>query len=220
MYVRGSDSWKFGHGDNYYLETALLVRDAADLPVPAVAGVPPRLRAGLAMPLDVVERAARVDIAGRWVSWWRQLVGQAACEAGRRWDVIPNGENPRALFARRLAGREQVFDPPGSAHLPRCPRCKLLPGQSRQPRAGARCQGTRLGKALFRLADRQGRGREDGGGPRRSYRQHDRLCGRAGCRRHLVASRRARLRAVLRRRRPGSADLGRHPAGGLQLLSR
>ena len=45
MHRRGSSSWRFEHdaGRGQFLNLALFVRDAADLPVPSSADIPPRL---------------------------------------------------------------------------------------------------------------------------------------------------------------------------------
>jgi hypothetical protein len=111
MYEAGSASWRFGHGDKGYLRTALLVRDAVQLAIPAADDVPPPLKGNVPDLRDLVPPAERSEAGRQWVTWWRRLVGQAAREARRRW-MAPPGDDFGAVIRRRFAGRDAVFDPP------------------------------------------------------------------------------------------------------------
>lgn len=115
MYLQGSRSWQFGHGDMGYLHTALFVRDAARLPVPPSADVPPRLARGAPDFAGLLPPGQRAVAADQWVRWWRRLVRQAAREARQSWTPLPADINPEDFEARiwhRFAGRKEVFDPP------------------------------------------------------------------------------------------------------------
>jgi hypothetical protein len=76
MYRRGSPSWRFGHGDMGYLRSALLVRDAAGLPVAAAVDIPPRLAENVPDHQDLLAPDFRRTAGQQWVLWWRRLVGQ------------------------------------------------------------------------------------------------------------------------------------------------
>lgn len=120
MHRRGSGSWRFGHGDMGYLHTALFVRDAARLPVPPLAAIPPRLAADVPDYADVLAPGQRPAAGRQWVAWWHRLVGQAAREARQSVTPLPAGTDPddlKAVIRHRFAGQEEVFDPPGFGSL-------------------------------------------------------------------------------------------------------
>lgn len=116
MHLQGSSSWQFGHGDMGYLHSALFVRDAARLPVPPSADVPPRLAGDVPDYAGLIPPGERTAAGKQWVIWWRRLVGQAAREGARQSVTsLPAGTDPDDFQARirhRFAGREDVFDPP------------------------------------------------------------------------------------------------------------
>ena len=116
MYKRGSPSWRFGHGDMGYLRTALLVRDAAGLPVAAAGDIPPPLAENVPDHQDVLAPGDRTTAGQQWVVWWRRLVGQAAREGRQEW-TAPPGDDSQSRIRHRFAGREEVFDPPDFASL-------------------------------------------------------------------------------------------------------
>lgn len=116
MYRHGSASWKFGHGDMGFLSAALLVRDAAKLPVSAASDIPPRLAGNVPDCHDVLSPTEQGAAGGQWILWWRQLVGQAVREAQQKWDAPPS-DDFEAVIQHRFGGREQVFDPPEFASL-------------------------------------------------------------------------------------------------------
>lgn len=76
MRLRGSDSWRFGHGDAGYLTTALQIRDAAALAVPAAPDIPPALRIRAPFRHEL-SPAGHVAASYHWVAWWRMLTSQA-----------------------------------------------------------------------------------------------------------------------------------------------
>ena len=115
MRRQGSSSWQFGHGDMGYLHTALFVRDAARLPVAPSADIPPRLARDVPDYAGLLPPGERAAAGKYWVTWWRQLVGQAAREAQQSATPLPAGTDPddfEALIRHRFGGREDVFDPP------------------------------------------------------------------------------------------------------------
>jgi hypothetical protein len=116
MHMEGSASWRFGHGDQGYLRTALLVRDALQLPVAAADDIPPRLTEDVPDRRDLIPPAERTVAGQQWAAWWRRLVGQAIREAGQRWTSPPSGDF-EAIIRHRFAGRDTVFDPPDFASL-------------------------------------------------------------------------------------------------------
>jgi hypothetical protein len=116
MYKRGSPSWRFGHGDMGYLRSALLVRDAAGLPVDAAGDIPPRLEENVPDHRNVLAPGDRRTAGQQWVVWWRRLVGQAAREARQQW-TAPPGDDFDSRIRHRFAGRQEVFDPPDFASL-------------------------------------------------------------------------------------------------------
>lgn len=120
MHRQGSRSWRFGHGDMGYLHSALFVRDAARLPVPPSADIPPRLAGDVPDYAGVLPPGERAAAGQQWVVWWHRLVGQAVREARQSVTPLPAGTDPadfRARMRHRFAGREDVFDPPGFRSL-------------------------------------------------------------------------------------------------------
>jgi hypothetical protein len=111
MQRTGSASWRFGHGDQGYLRTALLVRDALQLPAGAADDIPPRLTEDAPDLRDLIPPAEQGTAGQQWADWWRRLVGQAVREAGQRW-TSPPSEDFDAIIRHRFAGRDEVFDPP------------------------------------------------------------------------------------------------------------
>jgi hypothetical protein len=120
MHRKGSPSWQFRHGDMGYLHTALLVRDAAGLPVAPSAEIPPPLAVEVPDCADILGPAERVAAGRQWVVWWHRLADQAVREARQSVTTLPAGIDPDDFNARirhRFAGREDVFDPPAFASL-------------------------------------------------------------------------------------------------------
>jgi hypothetical protein len=111
VHKEGSPSWRFGHGDQGYLRSALLVRDALQLPVAAADDIPPRLIENVPSIRELIPPAERTEAGRQWAAWWRRLVGQAVREAGLRWTSPPSGDF-EAVIRHRFAGRDTVFDPP------------------------------------------------------------------------------------------------------------
>jgi hypothetical protein len=118
MYKRGSASWRFGHGDMGYLRSALLVRDAAGLPVAAAGDIPPRLAENVPDHREVLAPGDGRTAGQQWVVWWRRLVSQAAREGQRRW-TAPPGDDVEARLRMQYVfeGQREVFDPPDFASL-------------------------------------------------------------------------------------------------------
>jgi hypothetical protein len=116
MHVRGSDSWRFGHGNMGYLETALFVRDAAGLPVEQGPGVPPRLTGDIPDCPGLVTPGDRDAAARQWAVWWYRLVRQTAIEWQRRSAMASSAgdqtQDRLAAIRAQAAGRDEVFDPP------------------------------------------------------------------------------------------------------------
>jgi hypothetical protein len=143
MYKRGSPSWRFGHGDMGYLRSALLVRDAAGLPVGAAGDIPPPLAENVPDHQDVLAPRDRRSAGQQWVVWWRRLVGQAAREARQQWTAPPS-EDFESVIRHRFAGRKEVFDPPDFASLTDLEPLRsavravlgMPPGPSDSPRRG------------------------------------------------------------------------------------
>lgn len=124
MHRRGSSSWRFEHdaGRGQFLNLALFVRDAADLPVPSSADIPPRLAGEIPDGSAVLSPDDRATAGDQWVVWWHQLLDQAVREARQRATLPPDDDDDPAarhqLVTRHLlAGREDVFDPPQFAAL-------------------------------------------------------------------------------------------------------
>ena len=120
MHRHGSGSWRFGHGDMGYLHTALFVRDAAGLPVPPAADIPPRLAGEVPDYAGVLPPGERPAAGQQWVAWWHRLVGQAAREARQSATPLPPDTDPddlEALIRHRYAGQEESFDPPDFGSL-------------------------------------------------------------------------------------------------------
>jgi hypothetical protein len=117
MPQRGSGSWQFGHGDMGYLHTALFVRDAARLPVPPSADIPPRLAGDLPDCADVLPPGDQAAAGQQWILWWRRLVGQAVREERQRVAAHGPGQDMWDRLRERFAGREDVFDPPDFGSL-------------------------------------------------------------------------------------------------------
>jgi hypothetical protein len=111
MHKAGSASWRFGHGDQGYLQSALLVRDALQLPVSAADDIPPRLTGDVPDLRDLIPPADHEAAGQQWAIWWRRLVSQAAEEARRMW-TAPPADDFEAVIRHRFAGRDEVFDPP------------------------------------------------------------------------------------------------------------
>jgi hypothetical protein len=115
MHRQGSSSWQFGHGDMGYLHTALFVRDAAGLPVPPSADIPPRLARDVPDYAGLLPPGQRAPAGKQWAIWWRRLVRQAVIEARRSVTPLPAGAAADDVEVRnwyRFAGRKDVFDPP------------------------------------------------------------------------------------------------------------
>jgi hypothetical protein len=124
MHRRGSSSWRFEHdaGRGQFLNLALFVRDAADLPVPSSADIPPRLAGEIPDCSAVLSPDDRATAGDQWVVWWHQLLDQVVREARQRATLPPGDDgDPEARFQfviRHLyAGRDDVFDPPQFAAL-------------------------------------------------------------------------------------------------------
>ncbi len=124
MHLRGSSSWRFEHdaGRGQFLNLALFVRDAADLPVPSSADIPPRLAGEIPDCSAVLSPDDRATAGDQWVVWWHQLLDQTVREARQRATLPPDDDGDPAVrhqlvLRHLLAGREDVFDPPQFAAL-------------------------------------------------------------------------------------------------------
>ena len=120
MHVRGSPSWRFGHGDMGYLHTALFVRDATGLPVAPSADIPPRLAGEVPDHGDLLSGPELATAGQQWTDWWHELVRQAVHEARQSVTPLPAATDPddfEAQLRHRFGGREDVFDPPGFESL-------------------------------------------------------------------------------------------------------
>lgn len=111
MRKAGSSSWRFEHDNPQFLHLALFVRDATRLVVTASEDVPPRLAGELPDLAGVLMAAEKAAAADQWLTWWRRLLGQAVREVRQR-KAQAEDQDPAAWQRARLAGLEEVFDPP------------------------------------------------------------------------------------------------------------
>jgi hypothetical protein len=83
MYRHESASWRFEQDNTQFLQLALFVRDAVQLPVAKSTAIPPRLAGEVPDHAAAVGSGERDAAAEQWAAWWDRLLAQAAREARR-----------------------------------------------------------------------------------------------------------------------------------------
>jgi hypothetical protein len=123
MWFVGSRSWRFAHDDLDFLVRALIVRDAAELPVAGSPEVPPPVTRDLPAGPAVLPEADRPIAALQWLQWWRQMLDQAVREIAIR-RAEDEGEDQLLRIQARVSGRQEVYDPPDFGSLSATPELR------------------------------------------------------------------------------------------------
>jgi hypothetical protein len=78
MQTAGSESWRFAEGIEQLPNTALFVRDAVGLVVPAGPTIPPRLAGPLPDRSQVLAPEVRSEAGRQWATWWQAILTHEA----------------------------------------------------------------------------------------------------------------------------------------------
>jgi hypothetical protein len=113
MQFVGLPSWRFAEGFEQASLTALFVRDAASLEVPAGAGLPPRLDDAVPGRFVGLDADARAQAAADWPAWWSAIVAvEVERQQGR-----PAGVDQATRLRQMVGAPAGVFDPPAFQSL-------------------------------------------------------------------------------------------------------